>query len=237
MARARPSWIRGSSTRRSNCSNRAWRSAIRAATLCQQGAAINLMGDVYQGRGQYDKAEEFYKKALDVAGSAGKTLVRRARATQALGRSRQVEGQSRSGLGKIPRGARTRGKLRRHSRHRMDALQGTGRAELVAWAIRQGCRTFPEGAGGLKQNGNVRDQAKAHGQLGKMYQSSGRNSQAIEHLRQGIQQAELTGNFKQVTEDLYALGLLHLSRGQYNKATEAFLQGLEKAKENQERET
>jgi len=49
-------------------------------------------------------------------------------------------------------------------------------------------------------------------------------------LRQGIQQAELTGDFKQVTENLHALGLLHLNRGQYNKSAEAFQQGLEKAR-------
>ncbi|MGO9570575.1 MAG: CHAT domain-containing protein [Desulfomonilaceae bacterium] len=200
----------------------------QGGTTQQEGAAVNLMGNVYKGRGQLDKAEEFYKKALDVAVSAGDRQ-RKGRALKCLGDVDRLKGNPSGALEKYSE-ALEMAESSGDSQGVGYILQGTGRAELSLGQYDKAAEHFQKALEASQLTGNVRDQARAHGQLGRMYQSSGRNSQAIEHLRKGIEQAERTGDFKQMTEDLYALGLVHLGRGQYNKAAEAFLQGLEKAR-------
>ena len=202
--------------------------STQGGTTQQEGAAVNLMGNVYKRSGQLDKAEEFYKKALEVAVGAGDRR-RKGRVLKCLGDVDRMKGNPSGALEKYSEALKI-AEGAGDNQGMGYILHGTGRAELSLGQYDKAAEHFQKALEASRRSGNVRDQARAHGQLGRMYQSSGRNSQAIKHLRKGIEQAEKAGDFKQVTEDLYALGLLHLGRGQYNKAAEVFSQGLEKAR-------
>ena len=142
----------------------------QGGTAQQEGAAVNLMGNVYRKRGQLDKAEEFYKKALDVAVSAGDPQ-RKGRALKCLGDVDSLKGN--------PGGALESTAKPSTSQNSGDSqgvgytLQGTGRAEMSLGQDDKAAEHFQKALEASQRTGNVRDQARAHGQLGRMYQSWG----------------------------------------------------------------
>ena len=190
----------------------------------EEAIVLNNLGLIYTTRGELDRAEEIYQKALSIN-------VRLARP--------KGTAKAYANLGTIHR---TRGELDKAEEMHLKALdieKGLGRLEGVASAyndlglvyqtrgeLDRAEEMHRKSLAIAEQSGNLDVMAKQYGNLGVLYQTRGELDTAEEMLRKALEIDERLGSLEGMASWYGDLGIVYHTRGQLDKAEHMHLKSL-----------
>jgi len=178
--------------------------------------AYHELGMIYQERGQYDEAEAWYRKALEIRERRG--LERDAASDyHQLGNICLLRGQYDAAEEWYRKAVEIRERLGLERDAASDYHQ-LGIVEQLRGRYDEAERWYRKALEIRDRRGLERDAAENYHQLGMVYQERGQYTEAEEWYRKALEVFERLGLERDAASDYHQLGMVYQERGQYDEA-------------------